>query len=1708
MSKLKKTVVLHGNKKGGGGSAGRAAQEADNTLRSKSYARVLDLISEGEIEGLVNDAKSIYLNETPLQNADGSMNFDCAVEFRNGTQGQDYIAGFDAVENEVGVSAKVKYGAPVVRSVTNPNIDAINLKIRLPALTHQDTGTGDLNGSEAGIKIELESGNSGVFSTIIEDRIAGKTTSAYERAYRFPLMGEAPWQIRVSRTTADSTKSNVSNDTYVSSFTEIIESKLNYPNSAIAALVVDSEAFDSIPARAYHVRLLRVRVPSNYNPLTRTYEGTWDGTFKIAWTNNPAWCLYDIIESDRYGLGDLIPTGTMDKWTLYTIGKYCDEQVSDGRGGMEPRYTLNCYMQSRENAYEVLRNMASAFAGMLYMSSGSIFAVQDRPADPEYLFTNSNVKNGEFVYQGSSATARHTVALVTWNDLKDFGRTKVEYVEDPEGIRRYGVIETEVVAYGCTSRGQAHRFGRSILASEQMLTETISFTTGIEGNAITPGMVIKVRDDLRHGQRLAGRILAINTRGDGKQVLKIDAPVKLTAGEKHQIELMAPGAMLKTKCQWVNGTAQDELLLDDVVPTAGDEAIPVGAVWGLTIEQDDAPVDLFRVVSAAEVDGEFVISGLQYNDAKYRYAENLDISDSMQDVFDKDAALTSDAPTAPAGVEVSIVNASRDSVTYIGNLDVSWMAAPGITRWQVELKREGENPEIRSVSGQPSTTFAGLKEGNYVVRVRAVNFKGTPSVWASSETLRLGFDEFTVVQIGAGSAAVNPFSSIRIGDGFLSVILEWTLNPAISDQVHTIEVWSKQGDPNALDFGEKFKKIATLPSISTGYTHQDLAPGAERLYMLRVKDRRGIYSEFCPWDRTLKGKSSVDVTNMLNALENSFKATDFFGGIITEIEKISDLSELIASSDITELKQLANVINVDLGMLREEVRKVGWNLERDSELILRSVVLTEEARNHATKAVAKMTTEYLKLEEGLATGIGRLESLIAEQIGGTGQSLSARIDEETRVRVSKDDAMSVRIEQLASSYKTQKDELLALLLSETQTRTSAIEALSKRVDTVYAELRGVDTDNLAKIKAEETARVTADTALANTVTTLAGVVESNDRSVRAAIQSESLASSTRDDALTKLVTTAQSEIKQNKTDVLAIIATESNTRATADSALTKLVTTAQSEIKQNKTDVLAIIATESNTRATADSALTSSINAVRADLSSESAALRSLVQNENIARVSFQEAVTLIINASSTAFETGDSILASRIQTEEQNRATADSALSLRINNLTSTVTSNDTAVKSLIQTESKTRATADSANATAISNLTTTVKNNDTAVKSLIQTESQSRATAIESTNKTINAMTSRLDTFTTTGRPASSVEAVLASEQRTRATADETLTKSIASMVSRFNTFDATGKEATSVEARLAKEESTRATADSANATKITQLTARLDKVGGGSVTMEQSFSATASKVSGLEGKYTIKVNNKGHVSGFGLASVANDGAVTSTFAVAADRFVIATPSGSSLTATSTPFQVVTTATTINGQAINPGIYMNDAYIRNGTITSAKIGDLQVDTLKIKDQAVTQAIYHQFSGSLTSGDTGWLGDARIMTGAINTGGTGTSSGTFKIVMTASFLLEPVGDVARYKGANMRQRADIIRISPTGTETVVRSGLVIGYSRAFSTALYAYGMGSVVLTYVDTVNNSSAGRYQYAIRVYGEGGNLLGFRVSNRAMMLQEIKK
>ena len=359
-----------GGGKGGGGSA-RVAQEAPDSLRSKAYARVVDLISEGEIEGLVDGLQSVYLDDTPIQNPDGSTNFSgVTLETRNGSQQQSYVPGFSSVENEVVVGVEVKAsqsGSGVVRSITDPDVDAVRIKVSVPQLTNQDTTNGDLNGSSVNFAIDRQV-NGGGFVEIVNDTISGKTTTKYQRSYYVPLTGSGPWEIRVRRITADSTSSAVQNKTFFDSYTEVIESKLRYPNSALVALRVDASQFSNIPRRSYDMKLLRVRVPVNYDPVTRAYSGVWNGTFKIAWTDNPAWCFYDLVTSTRYGLGGYIPEAQVDKWALYRVAQYCDQLVPNGLGGFEPRFTCNLYLQTREQAYKVVQDMASIFRGMVYWS--------------------------------------------------------------------------------------------------------------------------------------------------------------------------------------------------------------------------------------------------------------------------------------------------------------------------------------------------------------------------------------------------------------------------------------------------------------------------------------------------------------------------------------------------------------------------------------------------------------------------------------------------------------------------------------------------------------------------------------------------------------------------------------------------------------------------------------------------------------------------------------------------------------------------------------------------------------------------------------------------------------------------------------------------------------------------------------------------------------------------------------------------------------------------------------------------------------------------------------------------------------------------------------------------------------------------------------------------------------------------------------------
>jgi len=813
-----------GGKGGGGGGGGRVAQEAPDSLRSIAYASVLDLVSEGEIEGLANGLKSVYFNQTPLQNDNGSYNFTGAtVASTTGTQSQSYIAGFPSVENEIGVSTQVEYPNPIVRQISNNDIDAVRVTVSIPQLTQQNTSNGDLNGSTVQYAIDIQSNGGGYIPQIIGSTwssstvniasstlaqanqpvyqiqiavtdtsnsavyvaqyklqsgstwltagitertdqqtndsswtdnegnwysnsetvtiktftmpmqvaglwemrivissgtpyissvngnygipyatITGKTTSKYQKSHRIELTGTAPWDIKVRRITADSTTSALQNKTFWDSYTEIIDGKFRYPNSAIVGVRIDASQFDSIPTRSYDLKLLKIKIPTNYNPVTRAYTGIWDGTFKVAWTDNPAWCFYDLITNERYGLGGFIAESQVDKWTLYSIGRYCDELVSDGFGATEPRYTCNIYFQTREEAYSVINSMASIFRGMPYWASGAITLGYDAPADPVYQFSNSNVIDGIFSYQGSAIKARHTVALVTWNDPDDFYRQKVEYVEDADGIARYGIVQSEVVAVGCTSRGQANRVGRWILFTEQSETEIVTFKTGLEGNQIRPSNIIQVADEARAGTRIGGRILSAST-----SVITLDQSVSSIANiATGTLSVILPSGALQTRN--IINVATNTI----TVSPAFSSISAVNAIW--MVQTSTLSLQTFRVTSIVEEADGLSITALAHNPDKYAEVEQgLKLAPRLI----SNLSVVPDAPNNLAVTETLYEQGADVNVL----VTLSWSPVDRATSYQVSYKVDDRNFVNLPVTQSTSVDIRNAIDGIYTFKVFALN---------------------------------------------------------------------------------------------------------------------------------------------------------------------------------------------------------------------------------------------------------------------------------------------------------------------------------------------------------------------------------------------------------------------------------------------------------------------------------------------------------------------------------------------------------------------------------------------------------------------------------------------------------------------------------------------------------------------------------------------------------------------------------------------------------------------------------------------------------------------------------------------------------------------------------------------------------------------------------------------------------------------------
>jgi hypothetical protein len=627
------------------------------------------------------------------------------------------------------VGVEVKADTPIVRQILNPDATAVRVTVAVAQLTEQNTSNGDIHGSSVQLQILVQASGGSFVPVDLggAETITGKTRSRYQRSFRIPLTGSAPWNIRVARITEDSTNSAIQNRTFWDTYTEITDVKLTYPNSVLGGLKVDAQQFSSVPTRGYHVKMTRVRIPSNYNPVLRTYTGVWDGTFTIAYTNNPAWCFYDLVTSKRYGLGKFIPEELLDKWTLFTIGKYCDEMVADGKGGFEPRFTLNVYLQTREQAYKVVSDLASVFRGMVYWATGAIYAVQDAPADPVAIFTSANVVDGTFAREGSARKARHTVSIVQWLDPNNFFKQTPEYVEDADGIARYGIREKRVVAFGCTSQGQANRVGKWILFTESSESDVISFRTGLDATYVRPGQIAKIIDPARVAARYSGRVHAATSNS-----ITLDAPVDLDAGVAYELSVMMPDGTLVER-PVTNSAATGVSTITFATPLA-DTAI-TEHIWCLS--SPNLEPELIRVLAIVEdTPSTYKITGLFHNASKFGAIEsNLKLeTPNTSDIFTQ-----ANNVQPPTDLKVNAVIVT-DAVGERRHLDLSWTAPADtkfVSKYFVEYRINNGN-WVGAEEKNTSFRILDVIDGEFAIRVRSVSITGR-----RSSTSLMGF--YTVV---------------------------------------------------------------------------------------------------------------------------------------------------------------------------------------------------------------------------------------------------------------------------------------------------------------------------------------------------------------------------------------------------------------------------------------------------------------------------------------------------------------------------------------------------------------------------------------------------------------------------------------------------------------------------------------------------------------------------------------------------------------------------------------------------------------------------------------------------------------------------------------------------------------------------------------------------------------------------------------------------
>ncbi|EJF8489199.1 DUF1983 domain-containing protein [Escherichia coli] len=916
----------------GGSSSSRTPTEQPDDLQSVAKAKILVALGEGEFAGQLT-AKDIYLDGTPLENADGSQNFSgVAWEFRPGTQAQKYIQGIPGTENEISVGTEVSSTTGWTHTFTNTQLSAVRLRLKWPSLFKQEDD-GDLVGYSINYAIDLQT-DGGTWQTVLNTSVTGKTTSGYERSHRIDLpQAGSTWTVRLRKLTADANSAKIGDTMTLQSYTEVIDAKLRYPNTALLYIEFDSSQFNgSIPQISCEPRGRVIRVPDTYDPETRTYSGTWTGAFKWAWTDNPAWIFYDLVVSDRFGLGNRLTAANIDKWTLYQVAQYCDQPVPDGKGGSgtEPRYTCNVYVQERNDAYTVLRDFAAIFRGMTYWGGDQIVALADMPRDVDYSYTRANVVNGRFTYSGSTTKSRYTTALVSWSDPGNAYADAMEPVFEQALVARYGFNQLEMTAIGCTRQSEANRKGRwGILTNNK--DRVVSFDVGLDGNIPQPGYIIAVADELLSGKVMGGRISAVNGR-----VIKLDRVADAAPGDRLILNLPS-GASQSRTIQAVNGESV-------TVTTAYSETPQAEAVW--VVESDELYAQQYRVVSVSDNnDGTFSITGAWHDPDKYARIDTGAIIDQRPV-----SVIPPGNQSPPANIVISSFSVVQQNIS-VETMRVSWDQAQNAIAYEAQWRRNDGNWVNVPRTSTTSFDVPGIYAGRYLVRVRAINAAEISSGWGYSEEKTL---------TGKVGNPPKPVGFIASENVVFGIELNWGFQANTDDTLKTEIQYSLTGTE------DDAMLLADVPYPQRKYQQMGLKAGQIFWYRAQLVDRSGNESGYTEW---VRGQASIDVSDITDVILEEIKDSDTFKDLI---ENAVDSNEKIAGM-ADDIKQA----NDELELQAQEIAKNAQDIGQ-----------VQTSVNELSSTVGDVSSSLSDLEQTVATAdtaLGqRIDSISVSMDGMTG----------------------------------------------------------------------------------------------------------------------------------------------------------------------------------------------------------------------------------------------------------------------------------------------------------------------------------------------------------------------------------------------------------------------------------------------------------------------------------------------------------------------------------------------------------------------------------------------------------------------------------------------------------------------------------------------------------------------------------------------------